>query len=137
MLLGSVTAKVLHDTPCPVWTSSHTEHATQARYPYRTVACALELSERSEDTIRWAYQFASQQNARLQVVHAIDVDEESTNRGVLEEHPSGGHPKDHRYRLHKLRSHLIRTARQGIRAFGCESRRFCSSGLVDWPSILR
>ena len=28
MLLGSVTAKVLHDASCPVWTSSHTEHVT-------------------------------------------------------------------------------------------------------------
>jgi nucleotide-binding universal stress UspA family protein len=84
MLLGSVTAKVLHDAPCPVWTSSHTEHATEPSYPYRTVGCALDLSERSEDTLRWAYQFASQQNARLEVIHAIDVDEECTSRGVLE-----------------------------------------------------
>lgn len=84
MLLGSVTAKVLHDAPCPVWTSSHTERVMEARYPYRTMACAVDLSERSVDTIRWAYQFASQQNALLWVVHAIDVDEESTNRGVLE-----------------------------------------------------
>ena len=84
LLLGSVTAKVLHDASCPVWTSSHTEHVTPARYPYQTVACALDLSERSLDTVRWAYRFASQQKAGLHVVHAIDLNEESTNRGVLE-----------------------------------------------------
>ena len=84
LLLGSVTAKVLHDATCPVWTSSHTEHVTPARYPYRTVACAVDLSERSGETLRWSSQFASEQNAAMHVVHAIDVDETSTNRGIME-----------------------------------------------------
>jgi nucleotide-binding universal stress UspA family protein len=84
LLLGSVTAKVLHDAPCPVWTTSHSEHVTPARYPYRTVACAVDLSSRSEETVRWASQFASEQNAKLHVVHAIDIDEKSTDRLVLQ-----------------------------------------------------
>jgi nucleotide-binding universal stress UspA family protein len=84
LLLGSVTAKVLHDAPCPVWTNSHSEHVIPARYPYRTIACAVDLSERSKETIRWATQLASEHNAEMHVVHAIDVDEESTNRDVLE-----------------------------------------------------
>jgi nucleotide-binding universal stress UspA family protein len=33
LLLGSVTSKVLHDASCPVWTTSHSEHVTTARYP--------------------------------------------------------------------------------------------------------
>ena len=83
LLLGSVTAKVFHDAPCPVWTS-HSEHVTPARYPCRTVACAVDLSERSVGTLQWACQFASEQNAVMHVVHAIDVDETSTDRGIME-----------------------------------------------------
>jgi nucleotide-binding universal stress UspA family protein len=84
LLLGSVTAKVLHDAPCPVWTSSHSEHAVPARYPCRTVISAVDLSEGSADHLRWASKFASEQNATLHVVHVLDIEEESTNRGVLE-----------------------------------------------------
>jgi len=84
LLLGSVTAKVLHDAACPVWTSSHSEHVTPARHPCRTVVCAVDLSERSKETIQWATQFASEHEADLHVIHAIDVDELSTNPGVLE-----------------------------------------------------
>lgn len=84
LLLGSVTAKVLHDARCPVWTSSHSERVTPARYPCRTIACALDLSGHGVETLRWASQFATEQGAEMHVVHAIDVEEESTNRGVLE-----------------------------------------------------
>jgi nucleotide-binding universal stress UspA family protein len=83
LLLGSVTAKVLHDATCPVWTSSHSEHVAPARYPYRTIACAVDLSERSKEAIRWASELATEHNAEMYVVHAIDENEESTNRGVL------------------------------------------------------
>jgi nucleotide-binding universal stress UspA family protein len=83
-LLGSVTAKVLHDATCPVWTSAHTEHVTPVRYPHRTVACAVDLSEASLIPLRWAREFASEQGADIRVVHAINVNEESTNPGVLE-----------------------------------------------------
>ena len=84
LLLGSVTAKVLHDAPCPVWTNSHSEHVTPASYPSRTIVCAVDLSKRSAQVLRWASQFAFEQNAEMHVVHALDVEEQSTNPGVLE-----------------------------------------------------
>ena len=84
LLLGSVTAKVLHDAACPVWTSSHSERITPARFPYRTIACALDLSDRSAETLRWAIRFAAEQNADLRAVHGIDVEEQSTNIGIVE-----------------------------------------------------
>ena len=83
-LLGSVTAKVLHDATCPVWTSAHSEHVTPVRSPYPTVACAVDLSDASREPLRWAREFASVHRADIHVVHAINVDEASTNRGVLE-----------------------------------------------------
>jgi nucleotide-binding universal stress UspA family protein len=83
-LLGSVTAKVLHDAVCPVWTASHSERALSAHYPYRRILCAIDLTERSQEVLRWASQFAAEQKAELSVAYAIAVNEESTNPGVLE-----------------------------------------------------
>ena len=83
-LLGSVTSKVLHDAAGPVWTASHSERVVPAHYPYRRIVCAIDLTDRSLDVLRWASQFAAEQNAELSVVHAIAVNEESTNPGVLE-----------------------------------------------------
>jgi nucleotide-binding universal stress UspA family protein len=83
LLLGSVTSKVLHDAACPVWTTSHAEGAAVSRYPYRTIVCGIDLSEDAAETLRWASMFASEQKARLRVVHAIHVEEHSSNRGVV------------------------------------------------------
>ena len=43
VLLGSVTAKVLHDVSCPVWTSAHEPDPTLAAPgTYRTILCAVD-----------------------------------------------------------------------------------------------
>lgn len=84
LLLGSVTSKVLHDASCPVWTTSHSEHVTAARYPYRTIICGIDFSTASVETLRWASLFTAEQRAQMRVVHAIDVDEHSTNSGIVE-----------------------------------------------------
>jgi hypothetical protein len=48
-LLGSVTAKVLHDVGCPVWTSVHAEEAPPLeRIGCTKVLCAIDLRERSQ-----------------------------------------------------------------------------------------
>lgn len=83
LLLGSVTAKVLHDASCLVWTCSHPERTIPSRYPYRRIVCAVDLSSHSREVIQWGMKLASEHNADIHVVHAIDVNEESTNRGVL------------------------------------------------------
>lgn len=44
-LLGSVTAKVLHDVSCPVWTGVHvTETGAPPASGYRSIVCAVELN---------------------------------------------------------------------------------------------
>jgi nucleotide-binding universal stress UspA family protein len=40
-LIGSVTAKVLHDTPCPVWTSPHPREL-EPFHPYRRITLAVD-----------------------------------------------------------------------------------------------
>lgn len=70
-ILGSVTAKVLHDAQCPVWTGIHLE---QAPLPdairLRTVVCAVDLGPQSAEPLNWAAALARDFQARLFVAHA-------------------------------------------------------------------
>jgi nucleotide-binding universal stress UspA family protein len=71
-ILGSNTAKVLHDADCPVWTGVHLEPApTMASIPFRSILCAVDLGPQSAQTLDWAAWLARQFGARLGVVHAI------------------------------------------------------------------
>jgi len=47
-VLGSVTAKVLHDVDCPVLTGVHMEVATEPMRPHQCVACAVDFRPHSE-----------------------------------------------------------------------------------------
>ncbi len=69
-ILGSVTAKVLHDTECPVWTGVHLEAPPAQQLAIRHVLCAIDLSPHSEHTLCWAAQIAAEFGARLTIVHA-------------------------------------------------------------------
>ena len=68
-LLGSVTAKVLHGTECPVWTSAHVEESTVQEFAIRNVLCAVDLGPRSHQTVSWAAQMAAEFGACLTLVH--------------------------------------------------------------------
>jgi nucleotide-binding universal stress UspA family protein len=68
-LLGSVTAKVLHDSDCPVWTSAHLEEAPNREFSIRNILCAVDLSSHSSKTVQWAAQMAAEFNARLTIAH--------------------------------------------------------------------
>jgi nucleotide-binding universal stress UspA family protein len=71
LLLGSVTAKVLHDTPCPVWTGVHVEDAPAVSPDFATIICAVDRTEDSIATMRFACRLAHDNDARLLLVHAI------------------------------------------------------------------
>jgi nucleotide-binding universal stress UspA family protein len=71
-LLGSVTAKVLHDAHCPVWTGPHMENAPE--YPsisFRKILCAVDLGPYSRTVLQWGVSFAREYGADLAVVHAV------------------------------------------------------------------
>src|SRR5579864_9780069 len=70
-LLGSVTAKVLHDVKCPVWTSAHVPDTPKPPLGYHSVLCALDLTSKSVPLIQWASGFARDHGANLKLVHAI------------------------------------------------------------------
>ena len=69
-ILGSVTAKVLHDADCPVWTGVHLEAASVDAIHLRTIVAALDFGPQSERTLMWASRFAQGTGAALKVVHA-------------------------------------------------------------------
>ena len=71
-ILGSNTAKVLHDADCPVWTGVHMpETPATAAIPLRRVLCAVDLGPRSEHTYAWAAWLAGEFQAQLTLMHAL------------------------------------------------------------------
>src|SRR5262249_9155840 len=73
LLLGSVTAKVLHDAQCPVWTGVHSKGmTTHGVSRCRRVLCAVDTLPKDAKGIRWALDFANQQGTEIRVVHAVE-----------------------------------------------------------------
>jgi len=68
-LLGSVTAKVLHGTECPVWTGAHVEESPAQDFAIRNVLCAVDFGPRSHTTVSWAAQMAAEFGAHLTLAH--------------------------------------------------------------------
>lgn len=73
ILLGSVTAKVLHDAECPVWTASHPENlAVEPGAKWHRILCAIGSDSTTDfPLLHWAAQFAAEQNVNLRLVHAV------------------------------------------------------------------
>jgi len=68
-LLGSVTAKVLHGTECPVWTGAHVEESPVPEFAIRNVLCSVDLGPRSDEVVSWAAPIAAEFGARLTLAH--------------------------------------------------------------------
>ncbi len=68
-LLGSVAAKVLHDSDCPIWTDAQREEAPMREFAIRNVLCAVDLSPHSRNTVSRAAQMTAEFGARLTLVH--------------------------------------------------------------------
>jgi nucleotide-binding universal stress UspA family protein len=86
VLLGSVTAKVLHDAHCPVWTGVHTDELTA--HPadcWKRVLCALDSDPQDLGVLRWAAQFAAEQSLDLRLVHAV----QGADRTITQESDPG------------------------------------------------
>jgi nucleotide-binding universal stress UspA family protein len=72
LLLGSVTAKVLHDAQCPVWTAAHIQDEPQKHHAAcLNILCAVDGSPQSDRLMRWAAEFAKLNAATLRMVHVI------------------------------------------------------------------
>src|SRR3954454_10922410 len=81
-LLGSVTAKVIHDTRSPVWTSVHAEKIHNPPYPYRLIVCAVADLEASIPVIQRAGEIAGAFESSLVLVHAVPSSERRTESEI-------------------------------------------------------
>jgi nucleotide-binding universal stress UspA family protein len=70
LILGSTTAKVLHDAECPVWTGVHLEDSPPLDAIYcRKILCAVDLQAASGLVLDWACQLAAEYQAELTLLH--------------------------------------------------------------------
>ena len=98
-ILGSVTAKVLHDADCPVWTGVHLEQAPKVgAIAFRNIVCSLDLGPQSRKALACAAEMAAEFKARLTLVHAYPC---------IESRPG-------EYFDHDLAADLARSAREEL-----------------------
>jgi nucleotide-binding universal stress UspA family protein len=83
LLIGSVTAKVLHDAHCPVWTAAHAaehtgEHMNEQgarraaeRYVPKKMLCCVDGGPQSVEQMRWAAAFSHEFGAQLRLLHVV------------------------------------------------------------------
>jgi nucleotide-binding universal stress UspA family protein len=70
LLIGSVTAKVLHDAKCAVWTATHAEEQRSPDLPKRIV-CAVDGTPKTRELMLWALEFSQKLGATLRLVHVV------------------------------------------------------------------
>ena len=71
-LLGSTTARVINDAPCPVLTSRHAETIAPRPLTHKEWICALDLSPYAETVLRTGKTLSEQAGAGLSLIHVID-----------------------------------------------------------------
>jgi nucleotide-binding universal stress UspA family protein len=72
-LIGSVTAKVLHDSEIPVLTGSHLDETTDFPPAHaRTILCAVDLKSQSEMVLKWGGRLAEEFGAAVHVIHVTE-----------------------------------------------------------------
>jgi nucleotide-binding universal stress UspA family protein len=76
LLLGSVTAKVLHESSCPIWIGAHSPdlrpeeaEAPSGEFSVRRILCAVELNPHNRHTLARAAEMAAAFDATLTLVH--------------------------------------------------------------------
>jgi nucleotide-binding universal stress UspA family protein len=80
-LIGSVTAKILHDAPCPVWTSPHPLEL-EPFHPPRHMVLAIDSSALQLDLLIRAVQLAEFFHGKLSVLSAVPVNGAPGNEAV-------------------------------------------------------
>lgn len=95
LLLGSVTAAVLHDAASPVWTDAHTEDGPELTGVYNSMVCAIDMGPQTPGVLQTAIEFSSKFGATLHVVHSVP--------GIDPRFPSGVADRAHTFLVDKAR----------------------------------
>ena len=73
LILGSTSAKVLHDADCPVWTGVHLENAPSLEaVACQRILCAVDLKPSSARVLGWASHLAEEYQAELTLLHVTE-----------------------------------------------------------------
>jgi len=70
LLIGSVTAKVLHESKCPVWTAAHSEEQSWPDLP-RNILCAVDRSNETAPVLKWAREYSQKMGGSLRLLHVV------------------------------------------------------------------
>jgi nucleotide-binding universal stress UspA family protein len=70
-LLGSVTAKTLHDASCAVWTNANCDEASPEHTQWGSIVCAIDTVPEGSHLIRVASGLAAESGARVRLAHAV------------------------------------------------------------------
>ena len=101
-LIGSETAKILHDVSCPVLTGVHTEkRAASKTVKVSRILCAVNLGSESTRVVAWASRLASDLNAQLRLLH-VKAPFNAGIEGILPSGLIGRIEKSERERFEKL-----------------------------------
>jgi nucleotide-binding universal stress UspA family protein len=72
LLLGSVTAKVLHDVRCPVWTAAHAAEPPDSKHvAFHNILCAVDGTPDSGWIMKWAAGLSKDTGATLRFVNVV------------------------------------------------------------------
>ena len=80
-LLGSVTAKALHDCECAIWTGVHLDDpappppGSPPHTELKTILCAIELVPESAALLKYAKEIGLEAGAAVHIVHAVPTAE--------------------------------------------------------------
>lgn len=69
-ILGSVTAKVLHNADIPIWTASPA-HAHAGHTAPSKILCAVEIMDEAVPLLRFAGELAEKFDATVQLIHSV------------------------------------------------------------------
>ncbi len=70
LLVGSVTAKMLHDATCAVWTASHRAKQRPSE-PWKRILCAIDTDDEGKRLLREAMELSENGKVSVRVVHAV------------------------------------------------------------------
>jgi nucleotide-binding universal stress UspA family protein len=99
LLLGSVTAKVLHDAHIPVWTAAHiADPSALSSLPCRSVLCAIEFGPGTRELVTWAGTFAKDSGALFRLVYVLPG---------MEDFPSDEYKEEERQKAQKEIDQLL------------------------------
>lgn len=108
LLIGSTTAKILHDLDGPVWTDVHAEFAPPLEaVTCRRILCAIGLDDRSGCVLSWAAYLAREYQAELGIVHALPAIEAAPFARFLDEEFSASLAQDARERILALQDSVL------------------------------